>query len=137
MNVEVIEDKRNDLFNRKEIKFEVEADVTPSKEEMLRLISERFKADSENVAINKIEGKFGVQKFLVSASVYDSKADKDNFEIKTKKQREAEKKAKEEEEKKLAEERKKAKEEAVEAKVEAEKPVEENKEEEKSEEKKE
>lgn len=139
--MKILEEKENSLFNRKELKLEIESDVTPSHAEIEKLISEKFSADAEKIKINKIEGKFGVRKFLVLANIYNSKEDKENFEIKTKKQREAEKKAREEEDKKLAEEKKKAQEEAKAAaeaaKTEAEKPAEEKKEETKEEEKKE
>lgn len=140
MEMKIIEEKENLLFSRKELRLEIEAEVTPSYVEVEKLISEKFSTDSENIKIDKIEGKFGVKKFLIIAKIYKSKEDKNNFEIKTKKQREAEKKeaaetakkAKEEkkkveEEKKKAEEEKKAAEEA--AKAEAEKPVEEKTEE--------
>jgi ribosomal protein S24E len=130
MEIKILEEKENPLFNRKELKLEIESNVTPSHADTEKLISEKFGAAAENIKINKIEGKFGVRKFLIIVKIYNSKEDKDNFEIKTKKQREAEKKAIEEERKKAKEE-KKATEEA--AKAEAEKPVEEKTEEPKEE----
>ena len=121
MEAKIIEEKPNELFNRKEIKLEISSNVTPSHADVEKLISEKFDVDASKIKINDIKGKFGVQKFLVNASVYASKEDKENFEIKTKKQRDAEKKARIEEEKKLAEEKKAA---AEAAKTEAEKPAE-------------
>lgn len=106
--IKILKEKENQLFNRKELEFEIEADVTPSHIDVEKLISEKFSTDSEKIKINKIEGKFGLRKFLIIAKIYDSKEDKDNFEIKTKKQREAEKKAIEEERKKITEEKKKS-----------------------------
>lgn len=126
MEIKIIEEKPNELFSRKEIKLEILSNVTPSHAEVEKLISEKFNTDADKIKIKDIQGKFGVQKFIVNASVYDSKEDKDNFEIKTKKQRDAEKKSRIEEEKKLAEEKKAA---AEAAKAQAEKPVEEVKEE--------
>lgn len=129
MEMKILEEKENQLFNRKELRLEIEANVTPSHVEVEKLISEKFSTTAENMKIDKIEGKFGMKKFLIIAKIYNSKEDKDNFEIKTKKQREAEKKAIAEERKKAAEEKKKAEEErkATEeaAKAEAEKPAEE------------
>lgn len=128
MEMKILEEIENKLFNRREIKLEVEAEVTPSHVEVEKLISEKFSTAAENIKINKIEGKFGIKKFLIILKIYNSKADKDNFEIKTKKQREAEKKAIEEERKKATEEKKKAEEEKAAAKeaakIEAEKPAE-------------
>ena len=135
MDVKIIEEKENPLFNRKEIKLEIETELTPNYADTEKLIAEKYSTDLENIKINNIKGKFGVHKFFITANVYNSKKDKDNFEIKTKKQRDAEKKARLEEEKKLAEEKKKAKEEAEAAKIEATKPAEETKEESKFEEK--
>ncbi len=129
MEMKILEEKENLLFNRKELRLEIEAEVTPSYVDVEKLISEKFSTTSENIKINKIEGKFGVKKFLILAKIYKSKEDKDNFEIKTKKQREAEKKEAAEAAKKAAEEKKKAEEEKAAAeeaaKVEAEKPAEE------------
>ncbi len=129
MKIKILEEKENPLFNRKEIKLEIEADVTPSHVEVEKLISEKFSTAPENIKINFIKGKFGIKKFLVITKIYKSKQDKDNTEIKTKKQREAEKKEAEDERKKLAEEKKKAEEEKVvaeeTAKAEAEKSAEE------------
>ncbi|MEN7982047.1 MAG: hypothetical protein ABFQ65_01210 [Nanoarchaeota archaeon] len=130
MDLKIIEEKENLLFNRKEIKLEIESNITPSHVDVKKLISEKYSINSENIKINYIKGKFGVKKFLVLAKIYKSKKDKDNFEIKTKKQREAEKKAREEESKKLAEEKKAA---AETAKAEAEKSAEEKTEEPKEE----
>lgn len=133
MEMKIINETENLLFSRKELRLEIEAEVTPSYVEVEKLISEKFSTNIENIKIDKIEGKFGVQKFLIIAKIYKSKKDKYNFEIKTKKQREAEKKEaaeaakKAKEEKKKAEEEKKAAEEA--AKAEAEKPAEEKTEE--------
>lgn len=121
MQTKILEEKENPLFNRKEIKIEIESEVTPSHAEVKKLIAEEFKTDADKIKINKIESKFGVRKFIIYTSIYNSKEDKENFEIKTKKQRETEKKARLEEEKQLAEEKKKSAEES--AKVE-EKPAE-------------
>lgn len=139
MEMKIIDEVNNSLFNRKEIQLEISNISTPSNVDVEKLISEKFSTDAENIKIHNIQGKFGVQKFLVQANIYNSKADKDNFEVKTKKQREAEKKAAEEEAKKLAEEKKKAAEEKAAAeeaaKAEAEKPAEETLAEENKEEK--
>jgi ribosomal protein S24E len=111
MKTKILEEKENPLFNRREIVFEVISDITPSYSETEKYISEKFNADAKNIKIHHINGKFGVKKFIVDVSIYNSDKDKNNFEITTKKQRDAEKKAREEEIKKLAEEKKKVQEE--------------------------
>ncbi len=99
----LIEEKYNPLFRRKEIKFSLTSKATPSKTEVEKLISEKFSSLSEKIKIKKISSKFGVNEFIVDTHIYTSKEDKDKTEIKTKKEfaaeklaREAEKKAKQE-----------------------------------------
>lgn len=85
--VKIIEDKKNELFNRREIKLELEADVTPSKVDALKVVVEQIKVAEENVAIKNVLGKFGSNVFNIVAFVYDSKEDKEKIEPKKKKQK--------------------------------------------------
>ena len=82
--MEIIEDKKNSLCNRREVKVIAEAEKNPSVEEAINLIAEEFKADKENIVINLIKGKFGRSTFLISAFVYKSKEDKEKIEPKKK-----------------------------------------------------
>ena len=122
MAINIIEEKQNPLFNRKEVLLEVEAEITPSHVDAEKIISEKFSTQPDAFKIKKIEGSFGSKVFKISANIYPSKAEKDDTEFKTKQEREAEKKAAIE---------------AVAEKAEAEKPKEEVRKEEKPEEKKE
>jgi len=106
----IIEEEKNPLFDRKKIEVELEAETTPSREDILILLSKKFSTEKENIKIKSILGKFGSRIFTIKANIYNSKQEKDNLEIKKKKEIEAEKR----EEAKL---------------VEQEKPVEESKEE--------
>jgi ribosomal protein S24E len=90
MEIRIISDIKNPLFNRREIQGEMESDSTPKREEVLKVLSEKFSVDSEDIKIKFIRGNFGSKNFSVSANIYDSKEDKDKWEIKKKK--EAEKK---------------------------------------------
>ena len=96
MEVKIIEEKRNDLFNRKEIKLNIPSKITPSNIDVEKWIAENYKVEVNAIKIKNILGKFGSQNFSVVANVYDSFVDKERTEVKTKKQREAEKKALEE-----------------------------------------
>lgn len=80
----IIEEKENFLFNRKEIKLVVEAEKNPNYEEALGIISDKFKADKENIVIKQVKGKFGRDTFLISAFAYKTKEDKEKFERKKK-----------------------------------------------------
>jgi len=79
-NFSLLEKKENPLFNRKEIKAEVEAEITPSLINVKKLISEKLSTSPENIKIKNILGKFGSKTFRITANIYDSKKDKDNVE---------------------------------------------------------
>ncbi len=84
-NFKVIEEKENPLFNRKEIQFNVQANITPSRIEIGKLISEKFSTQIENIKIKEIHGKFGSKTFKVNTFIYKSEQDKNKLEIKKKK----------------------------------------------------
>lgn len=87
--IKIIEEKENKVFNRKEIKAEIQASKTPNKEEISKSIAEKFSVEKELVVIEKINGKFGSLVFSVSAKVYKSLADKERIEPKSKKDKKA------------------------------------------------
>tara|TARA_Y100000031_G_scaffold123554_1_gene138925 strand:+ start:109 stop:504 length:396 start_codon:yes stop_codon:yes gene_type:complete len=84
-NFKVIEQKENPLFNRKEIQFNVQANITPSRIEIGKLISEKFSTQIKNIKIKEIHGRFGSKTFKVNTFIYKSEQDKDKLEIKKKK----------------------------------------------------
>ncbi|MEK6898433.1 MAG: hypothetical protein AABX28_03700 [Nanoarchaeota archaeon] len=99
MNLEIVKNTGNPLFKRKEIFARTEKEVVPSKSEVEKMFSEKFSVPSENIKIKKIDGRFGTKKFNITAFIYDSKESKEKTEIKTRKQRKAEKNPKKEEQK--------------------------------------
>ncbi len=84
-NFNIIEEKENPLFKRKEIKFEISAEVTPSHAEARKFISEKFSVPEENIRIKRLLGKFGSRKFIISANIYGSEQDKLDTEGQSKK----------------------------------------------------
>jgi len=64
--------KRNDLLERKEILLLIESKTTSSKEEIKEELSKKLKKEKQNIVINKIDQKFGSNKFDVDIFVYDS-----------------------------------------------------------------
>jgi len=96
MNIKIIDEKKNPLFNRKEIILEVESEITPSHSEAEKIVSEKFKTSSETFKIKKIYGRFGSKTFRINANVYSSKNEKEEIEAKSKKEKEAAKKIAEE-----------------------------------------
>jgi len=111
MTFNILKEKDNHLFSRKEIQIEIHAEITPNKSDILNMLSKKFSVPEENIKVKKINGRFGSKEFIIDINIYKSKEDKDNTEIKTQKQAEAEKKTSEEARNAKAEEKKKAKEE--------------------------
>ncbi len=85
-NFKILEERKNSLFDRREVKFNVEAKVTPSHAEVEKFISEKFSAPSETIKIRGIHGRFGSRIFTISANIYNSREDRDKTEPKSKKE---------------------------------------------------
>jgi ribosomal protein S24E len=113
--MEILKQFDNKLLNRQEIIVKLESQATPSKLDVKKSLSEKFKSPEEQIVIEHIYGKFGSQVFTIEAKIYDSIESLSKYETVTKKER----KKREEEAKKAAEEAKKAKEEAAKAEAEA------------------
>ncbi len=75
MKMNVIENKRNELMKRNEIKAEVEEKTIPSRQEIRKILTAKVDSKEEKVVVKKIESKFGQQKFVVIANAYDSEED--------------------------------------------------------------
>ena len=107
MEIKISEQRENDLFNRKEVKGMLVANISPSREQILEVLSKKFSKPKENIKIKGIHGKFGSNEFNIEANIYESQQDKDSVELKKKKEAEAEKRqqeaAKAAEEKNVAE----------------------------------
>ncbi len=84
--LKTIQERENPLFNRKEVVIEIETNITPSKEEAEKLISEKFSVPVENIKIKKVLGKFGLSLFTIEAFIYSSKENKEKMEPKEKKE---------------------------------------------------
>ena len=122
----ILEEIENPLFNRKEIKGSIEAEVTPSHADVEKLICEKFSSQVEKIKIKKISGKFGSKTSIIIANIYGSKEDLEKIESKSKKEKQREETIKKEtEENKPVEE--KPKEEIGEEKSSEEQPKEETK----------
>jgi len=117
-NFKIISEIENPLFFRKEIKIEVESEITPSKVEVKKFLNEKLSISPETLKLEKIKGRFGSKKFEITAKIYMSEQNKNQIETKTKKQRDAEKKALEETKKAELEENAKVEEKIEENKIE-------------------
>jgi len=81
---QIIQQRENPLFNRKEIKIIIQANSNPSFVDAENIVSRLFKSPSENIKILKIDGKFGRDSFLITSNIYKSKENKDKIERKPK-----------------------------------------------------
>jgi len=93
MKLKITGEKQNNLFNRKEIEGEIQAEIAPKKQEVIEELAKKFSVQEDAIKIKGIKGKFGTKIFKVRANVYDSKDEKDRTEPKVKKDK---KKAEEE-----------------------------------------
>ena len=84
---------KNPLFRRKEVKFEIKTDIAPKREDVQKLISEKFSCKPEVIRINIIKGVYGTRLFKVEADIYDSADFFKKYVRKSKKELESEKKA--------------------------------------------
>lgn len=85
MELKIISDTENLLFKRKEVKAEISAETTPTREKIKELLAEKFSTQKGNIKIKKIEGKFGSKTFKVFANIYQSEKDLADIELKKKK----------------------------------------------------
>ncbi len=97
--MQIIEDKKNPLLGRREVKLIIEAEKNPSMEEAAKIVGEQFKSVEENIAVKQVKGKFGRNTFLITANIYKSKENKEKIEPKLKGKKGKEKKPEEKKEK--------------------------------------
>ena len=82
--MDVIQDLKNKLLSRRELKFITPFTKNPSFAEIEELVSKEFKAEPEKIAVKAIKGKFGHDTFLVEALIYDNLAAREKHEPKKK-----------------------------------------------------
>ena len=91
MELEILKEQQNPLFNRKEVYAKVKADSVPSKEEVAKALAEKYKVEPNALRVLDVQGKFGVKEFTITANVYSSNEERDKLEQLSKKEREREK----------------------------------------------
>lgn len=96
MEIKDVHEIRNLVFDRKEIEAKLISETSPSNNEVITFLSEKFSAPEDAIKLNGIHGRFGSREFKIKANIYKSKEEKGKVEGKTKtekKEAEAEKKA--------------------------------------------
>ena len=78
--MEIIEDKKNDLLKRREIKFILESDSNPGIACCLKSVVDKFKVSEGTIVIRAVKNNFGTRKFVCEVFIYDSEKDRERFE---------------------------------------------------------
>jgi ribosomal protein S24E len=80
METKILEEKVNELFQRKEIFAIITNSITPTKDEAANAIANAIKGDKNAVVVDRILGNYGSQEFKVEAKVYDSIEARNNID---------------------------------------------------------
>lgn len=74
MDIEIIEQTKNPLLHREEIRFRIihEEEATPSREVVAAKLAAIVNADRNRTVLKRIDGEFGSNKSIGYANVYDS-----------------------------------------------------------------
>ena len=102
MKSKVISQKKNPFLEREEIVLEIEDKVTPSYEDVKKIIGK----DADLIVVKNVSANFGRYKFMAEVVIYNNKEAKEKIEViprKIRKKMDEEKKKKEDEEKAKAE----------------------------------
>lgn len=80
--MKILEDKNNELLNRREIKIIFPSQKNPSFAEAIKLVGDHFKTAEDLITVREIQGKFGRGTFLITSRIYKTKEEKENLEKK-------------------------------------------------------
>lgn len=82
MEVKILDEDNNLLFNRKEVRFEIvhEGEPTPKLNDIKRLLAQKTNSMINHVIIDKVETLFGIGRTLGNARIYKDKDDLFSYE---------------------------------------------------------
>ena len=82
VDLKIINQKRNELLKRLEVKFQVihEKSGTPTRIQVRRSLANSLDVDEERVYIKKIETKTGTNISICEANIYDSVSEAESIE---------------------------------------------------------
>jgi len=73
MNLEVIQDRKNPLLNRRELDIIIAYESgTPKRDEVREEISKKFGVEKDRIIIEKMESLFGANKAKAHVHIYDA-----------------------------------------------------------------
>lgn len=102
-DIKVVREIDNPLFKRKEVELTVRAKINPSKNEVDKMLSEKYSSNPDKIRIKKIDSQFGSNEFRITANIYETREDMFNTERFSKKEKEKIKKVEEEKNKPVEE----------------------------------
>ncbi len=83
MNIEVIQDRKNPLLNRRELDLTIHYESsTPKREDVRKALSEKYGVEVERIIIEKMESLFGTKKARAHVHIYDTIEDAKRYERK-------------------------------------------------------
>lgn len=81
MNFEVIQDRKNPLLNRRELDLLISYESsTPKRDEVRKMLSEKYGVEVERIIIEKMESIFGTRKAKAHIHIYDTVNDVKKYE---------------------------------------------------------
>jgi len=73
MNIEVIQDRKNPLLNRRELDLIITYESgTPKRDEVREEISKKFGVEKDRIIVEKMESLFGANKAKAHVHIYDT-----------------------------------------------------------------
>ena len=84
MELEILEERENPLLNRKELKINIKHpnSPTPRKQDLIKEISSRFSVPEDQVSIDYIFTKKGLQESFVKVKIYKEARKVEKKEVK-------------------------------------------------------
>ncbi len=92
MDLKIIKEQQNLLFDRKEIAATTVEKVVPKREDVMKALAEKYSVPVDAVRILTIKGSFGSREFTINANIYSSKEQRNEHEKLTKKEKELDEK---------------------------------------------
>jgi ribosomal protein S24E len=92
MKVQIISEKENPIFKRKELvaAIDYEGKSTPSRAELIKLLAEQFKVGEEKIEINKVLSETGLSKGKAWIKIWQEKPPEKKKKVKKKGEKAAE-----------------------------------------------
>jgi len=82
--MEVINDFKNKLLNRREVKTVLVGESNPGYEGATKALADKFKAKDDTIVVRRVLSQFGSDTFLLEAFIYDTLEHKERVEQKPK-----------------------------------------------------